>query len=349
MTSVPILVARSAREQNAGTMTRCRICEGPPDAWFELSELMFRTGERFPYFQCRACGCLQIETIPSDLGRLYEPPYYSVSGAPPAPRRQSLRRRLVRRWAIDRRGGPIAALLYAHHPEPALKLLGDLGVRREDRVLDVGSGRGDRVVHLHSAGFASAMGVDPHLPADVTVAGRLVARRASLDELEGTFRLIMFNHVLEHMPDPRAALASARRLLSPSGQIVVRVPTVSSEAWETYRQHWVQLDPPRHLYLHSRASLGVLATRSGLRLESVHDDSVAFQFWGSERVRRGLPLAAPDGTFRPDDVDRATLRRLERRARALNRAGRGDQVVAIFTQRAILDERPQAVGPRDRW
>ena len=43
-----------------------------------LSEVMFRTWEKFEYIQCARCGCLQITEIPSDLSRHYPASYYSL-------------------------------------------------------------------------------------------------------------------------------------------------------------------------------------------------------------------------------------------------------------------------------
>ncbi|MEW5893965.1 MAG: hypothetical protein AB1697_12585 [Pseudomonadota bacterium] len=51
---------------------RCRICgntEG--NTTYHVREMLHGTREPFSYFQCQVCGCLQIETIPEDLGRHY--------------------------------------------------------------------------------------------------------------------------------------------------------------------------------------------------------------------------------------------------------------------------------------
>ena len=116
---------------------------------------------------------------------------------------------------------------------------------------------------------------------------------------------------------------------------VVRIPTVSSLAWETYRVDWVQLDAPRHLYLHSRKSFFLLANRHGLRVADLCDDSTEVQFWGSEQYRRGVPLSAPGsylnerGTslFAPGEMDA-----YRERAETLNREGRGDQFSSVLVK-----------------
>ena len=59
-------------------MADCRICknsEGNRD--ITLREKMFGTGEPFAYFQCAACGCLQIARIPDNLADYYGDGYYS--------------------------------------------------------------------------------------------------------------------------------------------------------------------------------------------------------------------------------------------------------------------------------
>ena len=65
-------------------MDVCRVCgaEGrfPHHV---VPEMMFGTRELFDYFECEACGCLQIASIPSDLSRHYPASYYSNAVEPP--------------------------------------------------------------------------------------------------------------------------------------------------------------------------------------------------------------------------------------------------------------------------
>jgi hypothetical protein len=77
-------------------------------------------------------------------------------------------------------------------------------------------------------------------------------------------------------------------------------------------------------------SLNLVATQAGLRVKSVTYDSSAFQFWGSELYRRDIPLndrrsQEIGGTFTARQI--ATF---EARARALNKLGLGDQIVALL-------------------
>ena len=107
-------------------------------------------------------------------------------------------------------------------------------------------------------------------------------------------------------------------------------------AWREYGVDWVQLDAPRHLYLHSVDSLRTLAAQAGLRLDAVQHDSTAFQFWGSEQYRQGIALRDPR-SLAQDPASTlftgAELAAYERRAQAANAAQAGDQA-AFYLQRA---------------
>ncbi len=146
--------------------------------------------------------------------------------------------------------------------------------------------------------------------------------------MDGEWDIITFHHSFEHVPDPSNVLRTVKRLLAPQGVCVLRVPTVPCWAWEHYGTNWVQLDAPRHLFLHSPDSIAVLAANSGLELFNTVYDSTRFQFSGSEKLARGVPLrerealnwtAAPKRLWEKWDHGR--------RAERLNREARGDQAV----------------------
>ncbi len=55
---------------------------------------------------------------------------------------------------------------------------------------------------------------------------------ASIPFADRTFDIIFCSHVLEHLPDDRAALREFRRLLKPSGWTVLLVPMYGQETIE---------------------------------------------------------------------------------------------------------------------
>jgi hypothetical protein len=107
----------------------------------------------------------------------------------------------------------------------------------------------------------------------------------------------------------------------------VRVPTPSSDAWQIYGADWVQLDAPRHIVLPSRDGVAIMARHAGLAVENVIDDSGTFQFLGSERYRRDIPLheGQDDALFTEDEVASFAARAAE-----LNALHRGDQAMFVL-------------------
>lgn len=316
----------------------CRICRdaGPHREW-TVREMFLGTRDEFPYFECAKCGCLQICSVPENLAAYYPREYYSPLHLSPDRRiKESVRRPFrTRRFESLLRGKTGLASIFPETviPEHLIATMRRFGITRESSVLDVGCGPGKFLRYLRSVGFRRLTGIDPFLAEDATLFGCVRLLRKTLEDVEGEFDLILSTHSLEHMPDQDGAVSAISRHLSPSGVAVVRTPTVSSVAWETYRSDWVQLDAPRHLCLHSRASFRMLVERHGLLLADLRDDSTEFQFWGSEQYRRGVPLSAPGSylndrrtsLFAPGEMDA-----YRERAETLNREGRGDQFSGVL-------------------
>ena len=120
------------------------------------------------------------------------------------------------------------------------------GATPASRILDVGCGRGLLLKNLQYQGFSNLSGVDPFQ--EKTHPG-LNIHRTELNELAGQYDFIMLHHSLEHMPDPAGALGELKRLCSPGGTILVRIPVASCYAWERYGVNWFQIDAPAsHCY-----------------------------------------------------------------------------------------------------
>lgn len=108
----------------------------------------------------------------------------------------------------------------------------DLVPATAQRVLDVGCNDG-----TFGAGVLArrkgreVWGIEPH-DLDAQAAAQRLTGVANgfypdvLDQVPGTFDCVSFNHVLEHMVDPWAALRATRGRLSPDGCIVGELPNV---------------------------------------------------------------------------------------------------------------------------
>ncbi|MEP6848115.1 MAG: class I SAM-dependent methyltransferase [Acidobacteriota bacterium] len=201
----------------------------------------------------------------------------------------------------------------------------DLDLR--SRILDVGCGAGRLLNLLNYYGFKNLTGADVFIEQDIKYANGVKIHKRELDDVEGTFDLIMFHHSLEHFVEPRAALKNAHSLLQKRKYCVVRIP-VAAYAWEKYGRNWVQLDAPRHINLFTEASFRRMAREIGFDVENVVYDSTAFQFVGSEQYVRDIPLAESfedSDTFLQNLFGKEQLTEWGEEAEKLNADHRGDQ------------------------
>lgn len=317
------------------TMSRatCEVCGGPQSRVLDVREMMFGLREHFRYGQCASCGALQITDIPADIARFYPADYYSyqlhVHSASRRKRRGRRRNRILT-WPA----AVLPLLRMMSSADTMFHVYREIGVTPQSRIVDVGGGSGTHALDMRDAGLSDAFAIDPFVPADVVFEGKTLVRKISIHDLTGEYDVVAFHHSLEHMEHQIGVLSAARRRLAPGGQVLVRIPTVSSEAFETYQENWVNLDAPRHFFLHSHKSLVLAAEKAGLRQTRLWCDSGGMSFMGSEQYRRDMPLMDPHSAAKTKagGLFTATQRReFEAHAARLNRELRGDLLCATFS------------------
>ncbi len=207
--------------------------------------------------RCRQCRVIYLNPRPHDdeLSRIYPSTYHAFDFSP-AHFGFVYR---VRRWLEARR-----LLDYAR------------GSPAEARVLDVGCGDGFHLQILRDFGprgwvleglDASERAVEAARSSGLNVShGRL----AELHLPEQSYDLVLLIQTIEHLADPTRALEAIRRLLKPSGTLVVVTDNVRSFDFRLFRRrHWGGYHFPRHWTLFDRDTIGKLAAKAGLEVESV--------------------------------------------------------------------------------
>ncbi len=318
----------------------CPVCHHNTDEGgrlYRVREMMFGTREVFPYVECAGCGCLWLADIPRDMARHYPPDYYAF-----APRRlsydstlASFLKRTRTRWYLGEKNiiGFFAGKVFGA-PFWSGWLAGR-SMSRDADILDVGSGTGDMLLAFRREGFTHLTGVDPFIEKDIAYENGVKVFRSELASLPGQFDFIMMHHAFEHVANPLETLKAIRSHLRLGGIALIRIPVVS-QAWKTYGVNWVQLDAPRHIFLHTEDSMNILAHDAGMVVKKVVYDSSAFQFWGSEQYQRDIPLMDERSYGKNPAASifsRSQIDAWSRAARELNERKAGDQACFFLERR----------------
>ena len=308
---------------------KCRICESTDDhTTYQVKELMLGMRDEHEYFQCKNCGCLQITQVPDNLPEYYPSENYYSYDAPD--NGNWLKQQLVKQrdnYAATGQSLP-GRLLNLLMPNAKLSTLGPLNINKQSRILDVGCGAGILLHSLRNIGFQNTLGIDPFNQQDIQYPNGLKIEQRDIFSESGEWDVIMFHHSFEHLPEQQRTLEKTYNQLATGGTALLRVPTVSSYAWQHYGVNWSQLDAPRHLFLHSVDSINKLAEQTGFTVDKVVYDSNAFQFWGSEQYEQDIPLRSENSWAENKEkspFNAKEIKAFERRSRELNALNQGDQ------------------------
>ena len=286
----------------------CYLCHGPGTILYEgLRDRLFAAPGTWNIRSCRDpdCGLLWLDPLPADLSEAYESYYTHQDSLKHGGSNGTFSARL--RWFVKfgefpgshRNGHGVsvaASCLGAVTGFAFPTLISSLPQQKSGRVLDVGCGDGDLVLAVQSRGW-QAEGIDPD-PAAVQFArqrgadvrlGALSDQRYDSDSFDG----IVMNHAIEHVADPVGSLRECHRILRPGGRLILATPNIESYFHGRFRQHWLHLDPPRHLHLFGAGTLAEAVRRAGFPKQRTFTVLGApFAYRASEEIRCS-------GKFRP--------------------------------------------------
>jgi SAM-dependent methyltransferase len=141
---------------------------------------------------------------------------------------------------------------------------------RPGRVLDVGCAAGYFLSVMRDEGW-DVTGIEPSDAIRAQAAERIGASRVHGGLLQDapvephSFDLVTFWDVIEHIPDPVAALRHAGDLLAPGGKLLIETQDVSSRAARMLGKAWQHYKHAEHIYHFDPRTMLDLLRRAGFR------------------------------------------------------------------------------------
>ena len=137
------------------------------------------------------------------------------------------------------------------------------------RILDIGAGTGDYLLECKNQNW-DILGIEPNDKAKGIAVGKGIKFGDTIEKLESnSFDVITMWHVLEHVPDVEHQVAELKRLLKPSGTIIIAVPNFKSYDANHYKEFWAAYDVPRHLWHFSKTAIEKIFDKQNMNLEDI--------------------------------------------------------------------------------
>ncbi|NRT13101.1 bifunctional 2-polyprenyl-6-hydroxyphenol methylase/3-demethylubiquinol 3-O-methyltransferase UbiG [Flavobacterium sp. 14A] len=141
--------------------------------------------------------------------------------------------------------------------------------RDKGAILDIGAGTGDFLSVAKNNGWKT-IGVEPSEKAKNIAINKGVSFVTDTKELAShSFDVITMWHVLEHVPNLEEQIKELKRLLKPSGSLIVAVPNHKSYDAQYYNAYWAAYDVPIHFWHFSKKAIAKLFEIENIELVKV--------------------------------------------------------------------------------
>jgi len=140
---------------------------------------------------------------------------------------------------------------------------------QKGKILDIGAGTGDFLLTAKNDGWET-VGVEPSDRAKEIAKKKGISFVEHISELENhSFDVITMWHVLEHVPDLNLQIQELKRLLKPTGTLIIAVPNFKSYDAKYYNEFWAAYDVPIHFWHFSKKAIKSLFENVDIKLEKV--------------------------------------------------------------------------------
>ncbi|MFN7099180.1 MAG: class I SAM-dependent methyltransferase [Flavobacterium sp.] len=136
-------------------------------------------------------------------------------------------------------------------------------------ILDIGAGTGDFLAVAKQNGW-STTGIEPSPKAkSIATTKGISFVENTIDLANHSFDVITMWHVLEHVPDLDFQIKELKRLLKPTGTLIVAVPNFKSFDAKHYGKFWAAYDVPIHFWHFSKKAIELLFAKENMKLKKV--------------------------------------------------------------------------------
>jgi SAM-dependent methyltransferase len=140
---------------------------------------------------------------------------------------------------------------------------------KKGKILDIGAGTGDFLLTAKKNGWQT-VGVEPSDRARRIAEQKGILFVNEIGILENnSFDVITMWHVLEHVPNLELQIQELKRLLKPTGTLIVAVPNFKSYDAKYYDSFWAAYDVPIHFWHFSKNAIETLFGKVDMKLEKV--------------------------------------------------------------------------------
>ncbi len=212
------------------------------------------SGQHFDVYECMSCTGAFTQNIPTqeEVGQYYASATY-VSHS-------------------ETKEGLVNKLYHAVRSRTLhqkRKMIQQLTGKAKGSLLDVGCGTGAFLHKMLEAGW-DATGLEPDETARKNAFDLYQVQPLPSPEIfnlpDQQYDAITMWHVLEHVHQLHEYIDQLKKLIKPSGKIVIAVPNYTSDDANHYGKYWAAYDVPRHLYHFSPASMKALMLQHGMRV-----------------------------------------------------------------------------------
>lgn len=232
-------------------LERCPVCGNSNIINYFICTDYTVSGESFALSICSHCNLIFTNPRPAKeiIGK-----YYNSYNYQPHTNRQTLTDRLYR-------------FIRSINNRQKINLINR--VADKGKLLDVGCGTGSFLKLCRQNGW-DISGVEPTPSANQAASSSLGFQvTADLREIKehGSFSVITFWHVLEHIYELNESIEFAKGLLSKNGKMIIALPNNKSYDAQKYHECWAAFDVPRHLYHFNQDSFSFLVREHGLKIQ----------------------------------------------------------------------------------